>query len=206
MFVYAGLSLYVPLSPLASHCLFELKLTLRNSSHFSASHVVLKTWKCWEWRCLQNENGIETTLGTANYSFSLFCINNYFVLKAVLSCLQRINTGRQLFWNNFPNVSIIIYFIVHDCLWKMEMCGFVDSSLRKKVNVLQISSEIKFGHIQISSDLNIYITVKSPVVYTIKQYHIAAVKSPVVKTSEILSQSRQQTKMSVQIAANESLM
>ena len=35
----------------------ELKSTLRNSSQISASSCRLKTWKCWEWRCFQNEVG-----------------------------------------------------------------------------------------------------------------------------------------------------
>ena len=35
----------------------DLKSTLRNSSHISASSRRLKTWKCWEWRCLKNEVG-----------------------------------------------------------------------------------------------------------------------------------------------------
>ena len=38
-----------------------------------------------EWRCLQDEDGVENTLGTTNYPFTLFCTNNYFVLKAASS-------------------------------------------------------------------------------------------------------------------------
>ena len=55
---------------------FELKPTIRNSSHLSAS---LRR-KCSDWRCLQNQNGVENTLGTTKYSFSLFCTKSYFVL------------------------------------------------------------------------------------------------------------------------------
>ena len=35
-------------------------------------HVVLKTWKCSEWRCLQNEDGVENTLGTIQIIHSLY--------------------------------------------------------------------------------------------------------------------------------------
>ena len=42
---------------------------------------VLKTWKCQDWRCLQNEDGVEITIGTENYLFSLFCMKNYFVWR-----------------------------------------------------------------------------------------------------------------------------
>ena len=50
--------------------------------------VFLNTWKCSEWRCLQNEDGVENTLGTINYSFSLFFMKNYFVFKPASSSFR----------------------------------------------------------------------------------------------------------------------
>ena len=44
-------------------------------------HVVLKTWKCSEWRCIQNEVGVEITFGTETYLFFLFCMTNFFVRR-----------------------------------------------------------------------------------------------------------------------------
>ena len=57
---------------------FRVIGTLRNSSHLSASS---RHPEDDEWRCLQNEDGVENTLGTTNYSFSLFYIKNYFIFK-----------------------------------------------------------------------------------------------------------------------------
>ena len=54
------------------------------SSHFSASsRRHMKTYKCSQWRCLQNEDVAALSIGTWNYPFSLFCMNNYFVSKDV---------------------------------------------------------------------------------------------------------------------------
>ena len=39
---------------------FQLKFT------FGRVYVVVKTWICSEWRCLQNEDGVENTLGLQN--------------------------------------------------------------------------------------------------------------------------------------------
>ena len=46
-------------------------------------HVVLSTRKCLRLRCLQNEDVVDQCIGTWNYSFSLFCMNNSFVSKDV---------------------------------------------------------------------------------------------------------------------------
>ena len=51
-------------------------------------HVVLKTWKFSEWRCLQNEDGVENTLGTTGYIGILFVFHEeLFCLKASSSSL-----------------------------------------------------------------------------------------------------------------------
>ena len=38
-----------------------------------------------QWCCLQNPDGVENTLGSTNYLFSLFFMKNAFVLKAASS-------------------------------------------------------------------------------------------------------------------------
>ena len=46
---------------------------------FNSYRLSAKTWKCPDWRCIQNEDGVKITFGTENYLFSLFCMKNYFV-------------------------------------------------------------------------------------------------------------------------------
>ena len=59
----------------------ELKSTLRNSSQISASSRRLKTWKCWEWRCLQNEVGC----WEYSWDYKLFIL---FVLHEECFCFE----------------------------------------------------------------------------------------------------------------------
>ena len=54
--------------------LSDLKSTLKNTSRLTASSRHSEDVKNAEWRCLQNEDGVENTFGTTNCSFSLFCV------------------------------------------------------------------------------------------------------------------------------------
>ena len=78
-------------------------------------HVVLKTWKCSEWRCLQNKDGVENTLGTTNYPFTLSCTNNYFVLKAASSSCRVVDLkvpdiywGKRTFYRGFSSILNLV--------------------------------------------------------------------------------------------------
>ena len=75
--------------------------------------MVLKTSKCSEWRCLQNENedDVENTLGITNYPFSssdeeelllLICKNNYYVLNVAASSCRVVHLFK------FPTINIEI--------------------------------------------------------------------------------------------------
>ena len=87
----------------------ELKSTLRNSSHLSASsrRRLIEDVKGSEWCCLQNEDGVENTLGTTNYSFSSLCRKNYFVLKAALPSFSSC-TGCPPKKSSFRNHSFVV--------------------------------------------------------------------------------------------------
>ena len=64
--------------------------------------MVLKTSKCSEWRCLQNENedDVENTLGITNYPFSSFCKKNCYVLNVASSSCRVVHLLK------FPTTNI----------------------------------------------------------------------------------------------------
>ena len=124
--------------------MFELNSNLRNSSHLSASF--LKTWKCSQWRCLQNEYGVENTLGIIDYSFTLFCMKNYFILKAVSSSLpwqarqcglQNLKKQREFKYLKQATVNWLPYLILQTCFMTCKTLQFCwnDCSVWAEVNV-----------------------------------------------------------------------
>ena len=132
----------------------ELNSNLRNSSHLSASF--LKTWKCSQWRCLQNEYGVENTLGIIDYSFTLFCMKNYFILKAVSSSLpwqarqcglQNLKKQREFKYLKQATVNWLLYFMFQTCFMTCKTLQFCwnDCSVWAEVNVKeQLSPLIEF--------------------------------------------------------------
>ena len=133
----------------------ELNSNLRNSSHLSASF--LKTWECSLLHCLQNEDGVENTLGTINYTSTLFCMKTSFILKAVSlslpwqarQCvLQNVKKLREFKHLKEATVNWLPYLILQTCFMTCKRLQFSwnDCSVWAEVNVKeQLSLGVRTG-------------------------------------------------------------
>ena len=71
-------------------------------------HELIMIWEC----CLQNEDGVENTVGTTKYSFFLSFTNNCFVLKIASSSAPSRRSWSRYWLNINPMFFYLFLFVI----------------------------------------------------------------------------------------------